>query len=525
MLFVSSCKKEIYDAERLNPERAAKMLAYKNGPKVATINLAKFKSIANLNSLGILKDEFLSKSSSQQKIMSINIPETFAGFQIITDSIKVIKDKDHTMYVFPVKLSSKRTVSFQNLTIDESANGTIAFINTYTPSKKWIEEWKEGKAGKFDGDIAITYIKLQKNFTLNVPSTSNAVTKGKISTTPGAISLAQVCNTTTYYYAIPYSCGSGQHGPSDTGCYLTGGDAAGYVYISSTITTCYDIPEPPVAGGGGTAPTPPGNYNPCDQGVPVPTNTYSYNNPKVASLMVAPPNPCDEVPLPQLPVDPPAPVKDIRNKTEDPCISAVVNALVAANKNIEGKIGEIIKKFDQSKNFNINIYDGATSNGRPGNMFNSTLAGSIFTADVRLQTSYFKGQDGASKESLAAVLIHEVLHGYIKSQNPSLLDTSNVHHNIMVRNYIEPMSNYLIDAFGISRKDAFSLAWNGVIDSDVFTKADTDKLFEYSYTENGTIHSISISISKQEIMNRAVAYNGNANYANEGKKGTKTCPN
>ena len=215
--------------------------------------------------------------------------------------------------------------------------------------------------------------------------------------------------------------------------------------------------------------------------------------------------------------------KDIRNKTEDPCISTVVNELVGTNKNIEGKISEIIKKFDQSKDLNLNIYDGITANGKPGNMFRSQLIGSSFTADIRLQTSYFKGQDGASKESLAAVLIHEVLHSFIKSQNFNLLDTTNIHHNMMVQNYIAPMSDYLTSAFGISRKDAFSLVWNGVIDSDVFEKANSEKLFEYTYTENGANHTI--SVSKQEIMNRASAYNGNTNYADEGKKGTKTCPN
>ena len=41
--------------------------------------------------------------------------------------------------------------------------------------------------------------------------------------------------------------------------------------------------------------------------------------------------------------------------------------------------------------------------------------------------------------------------------------------------------------------------------------------------ENGLTHTI--SVSKQEIKNRGGAYNGNTHYADEGKKGTKTCPN
>ncbi len=213
------------------------------------------------------------------------------------------------------------------------------------------------------------------------------------------------------------------------------------------------------------------------------------------------------------------PSKDIRNKTEDPCISANVNALLKNNNSIDGKMAEIIKKFDQSKSLNINIYDGETSNGKSGEMFKTIMDGSNFTAEIRLQTSYFKGQNGASKESLAAVLIHEVLHGFIKKQSPSLLLLS--HHNEIAQNYIAPMSDYLVSTFGISRRDAFSLAWNGVIDSDVFNNADANYLFNYSYIEDGV--SKTISVSKQEIQNRAGAYNGNTNYDEEGKKGIKAC--
>lgn len=217
-----------------------------------------------------------------------------------------------------------------------------------------------------------------------------------------------------------------------------------------------------------------------------------------------------------------APTRDIRNKTQDPCISKAVDMVLGANKDIEGKIAEIIKRFDQSKSLNLNIYDGITSDGHSGEMFFSSFDGSIYNASIRLQTSYFKGTDAASQESLAAILIHEVLHSYIKNQNPSLLDTAHAHHNMIVANYITPMSDYLSSVFGMSRKDAFSLAWSGVADSDVFSKASVDDLFPYSYTENATNYTI--SISKQEIMSRGTAYNANMNYGDEGKKGTKVCP-
>ena len=297
-LFNSSCKKEIYDAERLDPSLKAKILAYKNGPKVEVISLSQFKNKANLTALGALKDEFLLRPSHQQKIMAINTPETFNGFQILTDSIKVIKDKGHVMYVFPVKLPSKRSISFQNLTIDEGPAGTIAFINTYTPTKKWIEEWKKGMPGKFEGNIGVTYLSLQNTSPLKLADGGNSSSTGKISAVNNAISLTRSCSTITYYYAIPYKCASGQHYPGDSGCHLIGDDAAGYVYITSEVTTCEDLPEPlPPSEGGGTTPTPPGNYDPCDSGTS-PVAIQAQNGATGAKLMVAATTPCDEEPLP-----------------------------------------------------------------------------------------------------------------------------------------------------------------------------------------------------------------------------------
>lgn len=136
MLFFNSCKKELYTSEKIDPEHLKKIHSYQNGAKRDTINFAKFKSKANLQSLGALKDFFLSPAAGKGKLMSVNTDETYEGFAIQTDSINVLEANGHTSYIFPVKLSSPRAVTFQNLTIDESAAGTLVFVNTYTPSKK-----------------------------------------------------------------------------------------------------------------------------------------------------------------------------------------------------------------------------------------------------------------------------------------------------------------------------------------------------------------------------------------------------
>ncbi len=143
LLFVNSCKKELYNTEKINEARKKEILALKNGPKVEVINLAQFKSKVNLNALGILKQEFVGSPPSKSNLMSIQTTETYLGFNIITDSIKVIRHKGHTMYVFPVALSSKRATSFQNLTIDEGPAGTVAFVNTYTQQKNGLQRGRK----------------------------------------------------------------------------------------------------------------------------------------------------------------------------------------------------------------------------------------------------------------------------------------------------------------------------------------------------------------------------------------------
>lgn len=92
------------------------------------------------------------------------------------------------------------------------------------------------------------------------------------------------CFTTTFYYEVPYKCGSGNHWPGDPNCTLSGGGAAGVTTITSEATFCY-----PMGGGGGgseTTPSLPGDYDPCDEpsGDPsapgVPQTTFCDELPK-----------------------------------------------------------------------------------------------------------------------------------------------------------------------------------------------------------------------------------------------------
>nr|WP_199079466.1 hypothetical protein [Pedobacter sp. ASV19] len=82
--------------------------------------------------------------------------------------------------------------------------------------------------------------------------------------------------------------------------------------------------------------------------------------------------------------------------------------------------------------------------------------------DITLLTSYF--QD-SSKESLAAVLIHEFVHAYIKQVGSGILNSP---HNETAAKCINPMAAYLKQAYNLSSTDAYVLTWSGVSDSKAF---------------------------------------------------------
>ena len=434
-LFVNSCKKELYNGEKIDPTRQKEILAYKNGSKIDIINLAQFQSEANINALGTLKQEFVAASASKSKLMAINTAETYLGFKIITDSIKVIKHKGHTMYIFPVVLPSKRATSFQNLTIDESAAGTVAFVNTYTPTKKWTADWKKGRPGKFDGEISVKYLKLNN---------------GSKSPTQKTIAVAQICTTTTYYFEMPYNCASGEHAPGDFSCTLVGDEMAGYALYEALITECVD--DPNAAGGsGGTSPTPPPTYNPCPVAPPAVSGKKSFVN----KIMVAPPTNCESV------------VTDTTTKgVKNPCIKAALDLAIGAGVNSKVK-SLMAGTFMGNNEINLDFSDFSFNvNGSNANSdaFTVPANGSqSYSQQIAFNTNILPYK---SKEYIVSTVYHEVLHAYLG--NLFAYDTNGIliipnQHEQIVWNYLDMLTADLRGIFsGLSEPDARALSWGGL---------------------------------------------------------------
>jgi hypothetical protein len=430
-----SCKKNeiATETETTKPDLVALNKSYQDGPSIFKIQVSDIGAIFNDKQTSYIKTR-LSTSRSSQKMMSVESNQLYEGFAINVDSATVIKDKGHTMYVFPVKSANVYSLTFQNLTVDESADGSVVFITTYTPTTNWIVKWKAGNPGVFDGNIDITYIKPGTSIqSLNsLGNVNSGSSKDKISALHGnpAIMLAQVCTTTTFYYSFSYTCASGQHGPGDQ-CGLSGSDRAGTVNVASTQTTCVNATDPNQGGGGGgggTTPVPPGTYNPCPT-APVPV---SYRKQALGTVFAVREGttPCDPPPIQPSPTVSPEQrfVNTIDGTALSPCFSAVLNDL----KNTSGLITALIKNFDTQNNqyYNWKVQDSVMG----PNFLGETQR---YNRATRTVTTFFdvtKFKDG-SDLAIAKTILHEVIHAYMVSYFASDPEQANFMYSEMVNSY------------------------------------------------------------------------------------------
>ena len=255
---------------------------------------------------------------------------------------------------------------------------------------------------------------------ISSPNLNTTLRAGKLSSLKPLpkTSLAQVCNTVTYVYSVPYQCASGNHGPGDSGCALQGSDRAGYANISNTVTTCYDVYLPTGEGGGGgggvTTPTPPPNYNPCDK-LPLIDVYRGVRGERLAVAAGTPP--CDLAPLPPAPLIVPIIIPlDIR--LQYPTIAKIVDGLYEKVKN-DPKLMAALKKYsnlsEQQILDNLKVGKGPTIvvkdlNGRTGH-YDKNLNVIEIDTSVANDINYVRlGQATALEFYLTAIILHEFVH-------------------------------------------------------------------------------------------------------------------
>jgi hypothetical protein len=299
---VNSCKKDL-----VAPKKTSKVS--KEIGTVESIAYSTFLKSINLEKIGPLKDALLAKSNTETSTKTNSIS---GEFELDMVNVKKLTLKDGISYVIGVKPQTKRAIQFQNVTIQEKNSKTTAFLTTYIPTKKWIEEWKKGiqTDSLFRGEIYSQSINLTNlpnpNITLSTQST-NTTSKTAITINGKLLNLAPgECEFYDIYQTVYIPCKEGHATRGECNFFTVYGtwdeqpnDWPPYAHLvyAGNVVYC----EPTSSGGSGsgggsgsTTPNPPEGYDPCDCNTPPPNGNQSIKtNSTDNKLLVIPANCCD----------------------------------------------------------------------------------------------------------------------------------------------------------------------------------------------------------------------------------------
>ncbi|SDM43841.1 hypothetical protein [Siphonobacter aquaeclarae] len=222
-----------------------------------------------------------------------------------------------------------------------------------------------------------------------------------------------------------------------TGTPTAGGTAVTYTLTTVPHVTCYDDPFTGSDQGGYTGS---GGYSPSNTGGYSPPPPPVYINWKSTDLTKY--------------------VREIENRLVTPCFNAVADKLFSLASTDSQKLGAYVgymlnTLMSPSTNVKIELSEenlGSTTDG----VFRVDR-NVPYQAQLVLNTQVLQS---ASKEYIAATLIHELVHGLYNEQGSTL--KVDQQHAEMAQKYIEPMTDALVGLYGMDKFHAKALACGGL---------------------------------------------------------------
>jgi hypothetical protein len=163
-------------------------------------------------------------------------------------------------------------------------------------------------------------------------------------------------------------------------------------------------------------------------------------------------------------------VDDIKINITDPCISLVMDDIISNDKQNE-VMSYINSEFGLNENCHMNISSVENLTNLEGKFVGGHAKTSrnngILTVNIQINSG-----KGSSKEYIAATILHEMIHGYIASQN---IPQNEIEEVIADSLYIGWMSASLISLFpNLSLNDANALALGGLEETSYFKSLNND---------------------------------------------------
>ena len=430
LLLINSCKKEFLTTP-LEDLTSSKIT--KNGVSIESINFKTFKSEVDFNKLGNLKTTFEKGSEFNSRILLD--ADAKSNIEIDLSSVKKLTVKGKISYVFSIKSSSPRAVSFSNLTIEQNVtkDSLKAFMTVYTPKKEWIKAYHNKETLSFNGSIEFQKIDLNQ-----IKDVKQGI--GSSITTNSTSAWTQVCLSYTVYEHVEVSCagtGSANHTYKNRDACDDNGTPLGPTIElqARQVTECstiadpnYDPSNPPSGGGtgdptnpdtygGSTTPTPPSGYNPCDSG----GEQSTINSINGVQVLVAGDSPCD----PNNPTEPnPIPptgspsfiiTRDI-TIINNPKVNCILNRLEgkdANGNNTQTKYDDLLLAFSNNNNWNLTY-----KLGLPVDQYGQPVMGQTQRIPNSNNFNIIFNQN--STDILSSIIgktfIHEAFHAYLNQK-------------------------------------------------------------------------------------------------------------
>ncbi|MEC3878781.1 hypothetical protein [Parapedobacter sp. 10938] len=185
--------------------------------------------------------------------------------------------------------------------------------------------------------------------------------------------------------------------------------------------------------------------------------------------------------------------RDIINQIDDLCLKQTIDKALTYSASAMDLISDIIKELDGNVGLqiDINVVDGITPKGKPGEAAGQDLTSvggipTIFKATIILHEGYMPD---ASQEGAVSIFIHEVLHAYLSKAELLNSTGKTDQHQTMATKYVGPMASYLQGLFGISKLDAFSLAWSGLTYTGAYANVSSFDIDGNSYLKDDIVQA------------------------------------
>jgi len=152
----------------------------------------------------------------------------------------------------------------------------------------------------------------------------------------------------------------------------------------------------------------------------------------------------------------------ITNNVKNPCLKDMVDEVI--NKDIVFKANETLKSiFGANEKINI-IFDestdlekGVNGNAQASKIFKDS-EGNLVSMDVNVKLN-LETLPSSSQEYIAMVVVHESVHAYLNYKGFSYNTNQ---HDMMLKDYVGVIANYLVNNFNTPVQDAHSVAFGGL---------------------------------------------------------------